>query len=155
QGMINHVALVQMARGPMAQQLFVRPPDDANAPGESLVDPDRMYWYGISQGGLMGTTVCGIDPVIRRCVVQANALNYSLMLERSLDWPTYGTILEGAYGDPLVVALMLNLLQQSWDRTEPVVVADVITGEGFPDTPPKQLLMQVAIGDDEVANVAS
>lgn len=150
QGMINHVALVQIARGPMAETLLVKAPG-----GESLVDPDRMYWYGISQGGIMGTTVCGIDPVIKRCVVQVNAINYSLMLERSLDWPTYGTILEGAYEDPLLVALMLNLIQQSWDRTEPVVVADVITGEGFPDTPPKQVLMQVAIADDEVANVAS
>lgn len=150
QGMINHVALVQIARGPMAQQLFVK-----SEGGPSLVDPDRIYWYGISQGGIMGTTVCAIDPVIERCVVQVNAINYSLMLERSLDWPTYGTILEGAYEDPLLVVLMLNLMQQSWDRTEPVSVADVITGDGFPGTPPKQVLMQVAIADDEVANVAS
>lgn len=150
QGMINHVALVQIARGPMAQELFVK-----SEGGPSLVDPDRIYWYGISQGGIMGTTVCAIDPVIERCVVQVNAINYSLMLERSLDWPTYGTILEGAYEDPLKVALMLNLLQQQWDRTEPVAVADVITGEGFPGTPPKQVFMQIAIADDEVANVAS
>ncbi len=149
QGMINHVALVQIARGPMAQTLFTR------TGGESLVDPDRMYWYGISQGGIMGTTVCGIDPVIKRCVVQVNAINYSLMLERSHDWPTYRTTLIGAYNDPLVVALMLNLMQQEWDRTEPVVVADVIRGTGFPDTPAKQVLMQFAIGDDEVPNVAS
>jgi hypothetical protein len=78
-----------------------------------------------------------------------------MMLERSLDWPTYRTTLIGAYDDPLVVALMLNLMQQDWDRTDPVVVADVITTTGFPETPPKQVLMQMAIGDDEVPNVAS
>jgi hypothetical protein len=149
QGMINHVALVQIAKGPMAQTLFVK------TPGVTLVDPNKMYWYGISQGGIMGTTVCGIDPVIKRCVVQVNAINYSMMLERSLDWPNYRTILIGAYDDPLIVALMLNLMQQEWDRTEPVVVADVITGNGFPDTPAKQILMQMAIADDEVPNVAS
>lgn len=150
QGMINHVALVQIARGPMAQDLFVK-----TAGGPSLVDPDRVYWYGISQGGIMGTTVCGIDPVIKRCVVQVNAINYSMMLERSLDWPTYRTTLIGAYDDPLVVALMLNLMQQEWDRTDPVVVADVIRGDGFPGTPAKQILMQMAIADDEVPNVAA
>jgi hypothetical protein len=149
QGMINHVALVQIARGPMAQTLFVK------AGGASLVDPERVYWYGISQGGIMGTTVCGIDPLIKRCVVQVNAINYSMMLERSLDWPTYRTTLIGAYDDPLVVALMLNLMQQDWDRTDPVVVSDVITGTGFPNTPPKQVLMQMAIADDEVPNVAT
>lgn len=150
QGMINHVALVQIARGPMAQNLFVK-----SAGGPSLVDPDRVYWYGISQGGIMGTTVCAIDPVIKRCVVQVNAINYSMMLERSLDWPTYRTTLIGAYEDPLVVALMLNLMQQEWDRTDPVVVADVIRGDGFPGTPAKQILMQMAIADDEVPNVAA
>jgi hypothetical protein len=150
QGMINHVILVQLTKTKMAQELFVKPNG-----GPSLVDPERIYWYGISQGGIMGTTVCGIDPVIKRCVVQVNAINYSMMLERSLDWPTYRTTLIGAYDDPLVIALMLNLMQNEWDRTEPVVVADVITGEGFPGTPPKQVLMQVAIADDEVPNVAS
>jgi hypothetical protein len=150
QGMINHVILVQLAKTKMAAELFVKPNN-----GPSMVDPSRIYWYGISQGGIMGTTVCGIDPEIKRCVIQVNAINYSMMLERSLDWPTYRTTLIGAYDDPLIVALMLNLMQNEWDRTEPVSVADVITGEGFPGTPPKQVLMQVAIADDEVPNVAS
>jgi hypothetical protein len=67
QGMINHIALVQIARGPMAQTLFTK------MNGTSLVDPERIYWYGISQGGIMGTTVCGIDPVIKRCVVSSRS----------------------------------------------------------------------------------
>ena len=152
QGMMNHVALVQIARGPMASQLFTKTMGNTTT---SLVDPDKVYYYGISQGGIMGTTVCGIDPVIERCVVQVNAINYSMMLERSVDWPTYRTTLIGAYEDPLVVALMLNLMQQQWDRTDPVVVADVINGTGFPDTPAKQVFMQFGIGDDQVPNVAS
>lgn len=152
QGMMNHVALVQIARGPMANTLFTKQMGNTTVP---LVDPDTVYYYGISQGGIMGTTVCGIDPVIKRCVVQVNAINYSMMLERSVDWPTYRTTLIGAYDDPLVVALMLNLMQQQWDRTEPVVVADVINGTGFPDTPPKDVFMQFGIADDQVPNVAS
>ncbi|MBL0220927.1 MAG: hypothetical protein IPQ07_44535 [Myxococcales bacterium] len=46
QGMINHVALVQIARGPMASVLFTQ--------GRRWLargsDP-RVYYYGISQGG--------------------------------------------------------------------------------------------------------
>jgi hypothetical protein len=149
QGMMNHVALVQIARGPMLNTVF------AKDGGGSLVDPARVYYYGISQGGIMGTTVCGIDPVIERCVVQVGAINYSMMLERSRDWPRYRTTLIGAYQDPLVVALMINLMQHEWDRSEPTVVADVITTTGFPDTPPKHVFMQIAIADDEVPNIAS
>lgn len=149
QGMVNHVAMVQIARGPMAQTLFRKPGDGA------LVDPSRFYYYGISQGGIMGTTVCGIDPVIERCVLQVGAVNYSLLLERSRDWPTYRTSLIGAYPNPLDVTLIINLMQQQWDRTEASSVADVIVDGGIPGTPAKQVLMQIAIADDEVSNVAS
>jgi hypothetical protein len=149
QGMVNHVALVQIARGPMAQQLFT------NTDGSSLVDPDRFYYYGISQGGIMGTTVCAIDPVIEKCVLQVGAINYSLLLERSLDWPIYRTTLIGAYPDELEVALIINLMQNQWDRTEPTGVADIMLGQGFPGTPAKQVLMQMAIADDEVANLGT
>jgi len=149
QGMMNHIAMVQIARGPMAKDLFVR------NNGTSLVDPSKVYYYGISQGGIMGTTVCAIDPVIKRCVVQVGAINYSTLLERSADWPEYRIVLTGAYEDPLLVAFMINLMQQEWDRTEPVAVADVITGEGFPETGPKQVFMQIGIADDQVPNVGS
>lgn len=149
QGMMNHIALVQIARGPMAARLFV------NANNDSIVDPSKVYYYGISQGGIMGTTVCAIDPVIERCSLQVGAINYSLLLERSRDWPQYRTTLIGAYPNALDAVLMINLMQQEWDRTEPTAVADVITTTGFPGTPPKQVFMQVAIADDEVANLAS
>jgi len=149
QGMMNHIAMVQVARAAMAQTLFTK------TNGASLVDPSRVYYYGISQGGIMGTTVCGIDPVIQRCVVQVGAINYSILLERSADWPQYGIILAGGYEDPLLVALMINMMQSQWDRTEPVAVADVITGTGFPETPPKQVFMQIGIADDQVPNVGS
>ncbi|MCW5806209.1 MAG: hypothetical protein KIT31_27840 [Deltaproteobacteria bacterium] len=149
QGMINHVALVQAARGPMAQTLFRKPG------GGQLVDPSKFYYYGISQGGIMGTTVCAIDPVIEKCVLQVGAINYSILLERSLDWPTYQTTLFGAYPDELDNIIVLNLMQNQWDRTEPTGVADVILGQGFPGTPRKTVLMQIAIADDEVSNIAS
>jgi hypothetical protein len=149
QGMINHVAMVQIARGPMAQTLFRKLGD------EQLVDPSKFYYYGISQGGIMGTTVCALDPVIERCVLQVGAINYSLLLDRSRDWPTYRVPLAGAYESPLDAALILNLMQQQWDRTEATSVADVIVGDGLPGAPAKQVFMQIAIADDEVSNVAS
>jgi len=152
QGMINHVALVQLASGAMATELFTK---DGTPGTASIVDPSKFFYYGISQGGIMGTTVCAIDPKIERCVLQVGAINYSLLLERSHDWPQYRTTLEGAFPSPLDQALIVNLMQMQWDRTEPTGVADVILGDGFPGTPPKSVFMQIAIADDEVTNLAS
>src|SRR5690348_2366870 len=77
------------------------------------------------------------------------------MLERSTNWPMSGIILAGGYGDPLPATPMLSLLQTQWDRTGPVAPADTITTRGFPETPPKQLFMQIGIADAQVPNVAS
>ena len=51
--------------------------------------------------------------------------------------------------------LVINLMQQQWDRTEATAVADVLVGDGFPGSPKKSVLMQMAIGDDEVSNIAT
>jgi hypothetical protein len=151
QGMMNHISLVQVAKGPMLNDTRAH----GKTGGGSLVDPTKIYYYGISQGGIFGTTVCAIDPVIQRCVLQVGAINYSLLLERSRDWPTYRTTLIGAFDDPLLVTLMINLMQNQWDRTDPTAVADTIMNGGFPGTPQKQVLMQIAIADDEVPNLGS
>ena len=149
QGLINQVALVQIARGPMAQSLFTKPT------GESILDPNRVYYYGVSQGAIMGTTACAIDPTIERCVLQVGAQNFSLILERSRDWLIYRTPLVTSYPDLLDQSLLLGLLQLDWDRTEATAVSDVLLGDGFPGSPPKQALLQMAIADDEVGNLAA
>lgn len=151
QGMMNHIALSQIARGPMATRLFTQ---DGTAGTATIVDPTKIYYYGISQGGIMGTTVCAIDPLIKRCVVQVGAINYSLLLERSRDWPQYRTTLVGAYPNNFDTALLVSLMQTEWDRTEPTAVADVITNGGFGGEE-KQVFMQIAIADDEVSNLGS
>ena len=149
QGVVNHISLVQMARGRMATELF------GDGEGGSLIDPDRVHYYGISQGGIFGATIAAHDPVIDRAVLQVGAMNYSLMLERSLDWPTYRVVLSGAYENALDMSILLHLLQVQWDITDPVSVADgMLTGD-IPGVGPVQVLMQMAVADDEVSNVAT
>jgi len=149
QGVVNHIALVQVAQHRMAEELFV---DDAD---QSIVDADTVHYYGISQGGIFGGTIAAYDPVIEKAVLQVGAMNYSMMLERSGDWPTYGLVLHGAYQNALDVALLLSLMQTQWDTTDPVAVADALLTGGIPGVPDKQVLMQIAIADVEVSNLAS
>jgi hypothetical protein len=149
QGIVNHIALVRAMKTTMAQTLFV----DAANNNKVLVDPDKVYYYGLSQGGIFGATVMAYDPNLTRGVLGVGAANYSMMLERSADWPTYKSIMQGAYPDPLDVVLDMNLMQNRWDKTEPAGIANVLTqGVG---TPPKQILLQIALGDEQVPNLAS
>ncbi len=148
QGMINHVALVRAMRTTFAETLFVEG-------AKQLVDPTRVFYYGLSQGAIMGTTVMAYEPTVTRAVLGVGAANYSLLLERSLDWPIYRTILNGAYPDVLEVTLAINLFQMRWDKVEGAGVAHSVLAGTPTGVPPKQILLQIAVGDEQVPNVGS
>jgi hypothetical protein len=150
QGVVNHVTLSRAMRTSFAERLFVDP-----ASGDSLVDPARTYYYGLSQGGIMGTTVMAYEPVIRRAVLGVGGANYSTLLERSTDWGTFRAFLASAFPDPLDIVLAVNLFQMRWDRTEGSGVANSVLAGTATGVPPKQLLMQIALGDQEVPNLGS
>lgn len=148
QGIVNHVALVHAMRTTLASALFV-------SGDRSLVDPARVYYYGLSQGAIFGTAILAFEPAIARGVLGAGAANYSMLLDRSNDWPVFQTFLSGAYPSPLDVALALNLFQMRWDKVEGSGIAHVVQAGAPTGVPPKQILMQVAIGDEQVANIGS
>jgi hypothetical protein len=151
QGLVNHVTLVRAMRTTFATQLFV---DAANG-NRSLVDPTKVYYYGLSQGAIFGTSVMAYEPTVTRAALGVGAANYSMMLDRSADWPTYRVILAGAYSDPLDDQAVLNLMQNRWDKTEGSGVANSVLAGTATGVPPKQLLMQLALSDEQVPNVAT
>jgi len=151
QGLVNHVTLVRAMRTTFAQTLFV---DAANG-NKPLVDPTKVYYYGLSQGAIFGTAVMAYEPTMTRAALGVGAANYSMMLDRSADWPTYRVILQGGYPDLLDDQLVLNLIQMRWDKTEGAGVANSVLAGTPTGTPPKQLLMQLALSDEQVPNVAT
>ncbi|HWO25467.1 MAG TPA: hypothetical protein VNO30_42300 [Kofleriaceae bacterium] len=148
QGLVNHVALARAMRTTFAEALLV----DG---GKSLVDPARVYYYGLSQGGIFGTAILAYEPTITRGVLGVGAASYAMLLDRSADWPLYQAILNGAYHDLLDVTLAINLFQMRWDKVEGSGVAHVVTAGAPTGVPPKQVLMQVAVGDEQVPNLGS
>ena len=159
QGITNHISLARALETVFSTSVFVCRAEDATATGctvgARLTDPTKVYYYGLSQGHIFGTTVMAYAPTIRRGVIGVGGGNYSTMLERSTDWPTYRNILIGTYPDPLDVVLAINLFQQRWDQTETSGIANVVLDGTATGVPPKQLLMHMAIGDEQVPNLAT
>ncbi|MBK9069465.1 MAG: hypothetical protein IPL79_00430 [Myxococcales bacterium] len=156
QGIVNNIALSHIARTVWPEALFAYDHDDnSKTPDVSYVDPTKVYYYGLSQGHIFGTTIVAYDPFITRAVLGVGGGNYSTLLERSTDWPGYRDIMVGAYPNALDRTLIINLLQQRWDRTETAGVAsDAIAGTSFGNEP-KQFLLQMALGDDQVPNLGT
>jgi len=151
QGLVNQIALVRAMRTAFAQRLFV----DAAHAGRSLVDPAQVFYYGLSQGGIFGTAVMAYEPTVTRGVLGAAAANYSTLLERSTDWAPYRSVLAGAYPDPLDITMAIGLFQMRWDKVEGSGVAGSVLAGAPTGVPAKQILLQIALGDERVANLGS
>jgi len=151
QGLVNYIALVHAMRTTLAQQLFV---DAANG-NKVLVDPTQVYYYGLSQGAILGTPFMAWEPTVTKGVLGVGAANYSMLLDRSADWPTYRGILNGAYPDALDDTLLISLMQMRWDKTEGSGIANTVLAGTPTGVPAKQILMQIALSDEQVPNIGS
>jgi len=83
------------------------------------------------------------------------AMNYSILLQRSVDFDTYAQVMYRAYPDELERPVILSLVQLLWDRAEANGYAHHMTSDPYANTPPHEVLMQIAWGDHQVTNWAA
>jgi hypothetical protein len=147
--------------------------------GTPFLDTREPFYDGNSQGGIYGGTVCAVSVDVRHCVLGVPGMDYSILLPRSSDYvatkplsaydpaqvdPTdpasardqigYSSLLDNAYPDQSQRMLILDLIQMLWDRSDPNGYASHMTS-GLPRTPSHQVLLQVAYGDHQVANITA
>ena len=82
-------------------------------------------------------------------------MNYSVLLNRSVDFDTYAIVLDPAYPDELNQQLVLSMVQMLWDRGESNGYAHRITDNPLPNTPPHEILMNIGVGDHQVTNFSA
>ncbi len=122
--------------------------------GQSLLTRDLAY-YGLSQGGIMGGATTAVAQDWTRAVLGVPAANYGLLLDRSVDFDPFRLVLNPSYPSAADRAIGLQLIQMLWDRGEPSGYLQHLTQDPYPGTPSHQVLLQVAFGDHQVANVAT
>jgi len=125
--------------------------------GQPLIDTSQVAYYGNSQGGIMGGALTALSPDITRSALYVGAMNYSTLLPRSVDFDDFKPFLfgqAGGYPDSMMHPLALALMQMLWDRGEPNGYAQHMTTDPLPNTPPHHVLLEMALGDHQVSNVA-
>ena len=124
--------------------------------GRPLIETSNLYYDGNSQGGIEGGMLTALSPDIRRAVLGVTGIDYAnLLVQRSTDFVPFGDILYANYKDQSLHPLILDLMQQLWDRGEPDGYAEQMTNHPLPDTPSHQVLMQIAYGDHQVSMYAA
>ena len=135
--------------------------------GQPVLDTSALVYDGNSQGGILGGGLTALAPDFTRSVLGVPGMNYSTLLNRSVDWegeavdpeepglPAYASVLYTAFPDKVDQQVVFGLMQMLWDRGEGNGYAHHLTGDPLPDTPAHQVLLEVAFGDYQVANVSA
>jgi hypothetical protein len=120
-----------------------------------VIDTSDVFYDGNSQGGILGGAVTAVSNEWTRAVLGVPGMNYSTLLQRSVDFDTYKAILVPSYPDELDRMLDLSIVQMLWDRAEADGYAEHMTTNPYPNTPAHTVLLHMAFGDHQVANIAT
>jgi hypothetical protein len=145
QGFVNELLAMRMMMGKMSQD----PATIFN--GKPTIDPTRRFYRGDSQGGISGGVYMAISTDVTRGLLGETGAPYNTLLDRSADFNGFFLIVQGVYPNPLDIQLGLGLIQSLWDRAEPDGYLPYITDDPLPNTPKHNVLMHIAIGDQQVS----
>ncbi len=142
-------------------RLMLRPDGFSSDPafqapdGQPVLDQQNLTFNGVSQGGILGGAVSSIAQDWHRVFLGVPGINYSLLLDRSVDFDPFGALFDPHYPDWIDRQETVLLSQILWDRGENDAYAQHLTGHPYRDTPAKQVLLFEAFGDHQVANVST
>ena len=152
QGVVNQLFLARLMSHADG---FVSSPDFMTLDGAPTFDTSEVFYEGHSQGGIMGFVATAVSTEWTKAIIGVPGVDYAVLIPRSNNWQTYGPVIAGGYDGPIDGLLILALLQQQWDRAEGSGYARYLTEHTLPGTPEHQVIMQVAFGDHQVANVTA
>ncbi|MBW2379680.1 MAG: hypothetical protein JRG70_09055 [Deltaproteobacteria bacterium] len=124
--------------------------------GGATVDGSKRYYFGGSQGGILGASLMAINTDIERGLLAVPGQSYNLLLNRSVNFDEFATAFYGNYDwNALDTQMNLALIQGLWDRAEPTGYSKYVRTNLLPGTPPHEVLIQVSKADHQVTNLGA
>ncbi len=120
--------------------------------GQSLLDTSQLYYDGNSTGGIQGGIVAAISPDVTRAVLGVSSIDWAnWLIPRTQGIGDFEGEQDTEYADLSARPLLLDLMQQIWDRGDPDGYVQHLIVDQFPGTLPHEVLMQTAYGDEYVS----
>jgi hypothetical protein len=150
QGVLNALLAMRLVWGALAKDPM------AQYHGATTIDATKRYYFGGSEGGIMGATYMAVSTDVTRGVITNLGQPYSLLLDRSVDFAPFLTALKTTYPNALDIQLAIGLDQMLWDRSEPSGFSgNIVAPNQFAGTPPHTVLMMDSIGDHQVTTLGA
>lgn len=154
QGVLDNVFLIEMIR---EGKLDI--PDDMG-PGKGVVrlDPNRMHFFGHSQGGLVGPMLATVEPNIRAFVLSGTGGGLSLTAMLRKDPVSFEAIIVGALkldkGELSEFHPAMSLIQMLVDITDPLAYGRHVF-ERTPEQTPPHILMSEGLKDTKTPSATA
>jgi hypothetical protein len=148
QGFVNFIALGELMT---KADGFASAPQFQHDGGSSRLDGSALYYDGNSQGGILGGAYLALSPNTEAGVLGVAGMNYSTLLERSVDFDPFAALQKPNYPSATERVLGLGLIQMLWDRGEVNGYAAHLSSDPLPGSSAKRVLVHTALGDHQVA----
>jgi hypothetical protein len=149
QSLMNNLAMTKMVKAQISQDPAVM------VGGQPLLDGRVLYW-GASLGGIQGSGFIALSDEIERAVFGVPGSAWGTMLSRSIVFTPIKLIMKPSYPDPLDIQVLISLFQSRFDNTDPANITRLMFKAPLPDAPAgRQVILQEAIGDSQVPNIAT
>jgi hypothetical protein len=152
QGILNTVFLGRLL---VHADGFASDPAFQDSGGQGVIDRTALYYDGNSQGGVIGGAFVAVSPDVRAGVLGVAGMNYSTLVERSVDFDPFNSVFATTYPDAVSRVVGLGLIQMLWDRAETNGYASHISDDPLPGSGSKRVLIHVALGDHQVAPITA
>ena len=151
QAMANWITLSSAFDGTLAAQPEFQHPQR----GSLIYDTREMYFLGISMGHIFGGVQAALNPRIKRYALEVGGAGFTMMMFRAQPFLQFLFALSSVVPDPLDQQKVVATSQRHFDRIDPGIYAPYVFDNPRSDSPDRQLLLQVGIGDRLVPNFAS
>ena len=103
--------------------------------GQSVLDTSQLYYDGNSTGGIQGGIVTAISPDVTRAVLGVSSIDWAnWLIPRTQGIGEFATEQDTEYADLSARPLLLDLMQQIWDRGDPDGYVQHLISDQFPGT---------------------
>lgn len=149
QAMVNQMALTEALHTTLlAQPAF----SEASVP---IYDPAQVYFFGISQGHILGGTFMALSPTIDRGVLSSGGAGFTFCMSRSRPFGPFLGFINVVSPDYLTPLRIVALSATSMDRIDPVTYAPHLVNDLIAPAPAtRSVLMQHGLGDTSVPPLA-
>ncbi|MEM9073919.1 MAG: hypothetical protein AAGE52_35835 [Myxococcota bacterium] len=148
QGMANFLAVAHAASA-------IASLDELQIGGAPAFDPGEVYFYGNSQGHILGGTYAALSPDIERFALGVGGANFSFIMFRSRAFLALRFLIDANVSEPVDRQKFGVLLQMVLDRIDPFLYADRVFRNPYEGSPERRILMQVGIADPSVSSLSA